>query len=405
MPNAPYTPPLTLGRRFTASIVTGLSIAIASHLVTVFVFFVTNGSAATNISPISNFFLPSSVVVFLLSAIAASIGALRTWYWALAAGVIAGLVGAFAGTVYGNLASGTPWSADVALAVIATLVGTNLPFVLAVIAVTVTVGRRVWALFARRSGSTAPIALIRQPATLLAEGEVTFIDRVAIDPDLADQQWDAYVTALEANGFETFEVASANDLPDSVFIEDAVLVFGGTAIITSPGAESRRAEIDGARDAVTELGLTLREITLPGTLDGGDVLEVGTTVYVGSSGRTNAEGIRQLRAILAPLGYSVVGVPVTKVLHLKSAVTALPEGTVVGYAKHVDNPGAFDRFLALPEAGGAVVVLNSTTVLMAASVPKSIALIESLGYTVVTVDISEFEKLEGCVTCLSVRIR
>jgi dimethylargininase len=404
MPIAPFTPPLSFGRRFSASIATGLAIALAAHLVTVFLFFATNGSVATNLGPISNFFLPSSVVVFLLATVAASVGALRSWYWSLVAGVIAGIVGAFVGTVYGNLASGTPWSTDVATAVVATLAGTNLPFILSVVVVTVTVGRRVWTVFARRSGARKPIALIRQPATVLAQGEVTFIDRVAIDPDLADTQWDAYVTALEANGFETFEVASANDLPDSVFIEDAVLVFGGTAIVTSPGAESRRAETDGAREAVAELGLVVREITLPGTLDGGDVLEVGSTVYVGSSGRTNAEGIRQLRAILAPLGFSVVAVPVTKVLHLKSAVTALPDGTVVGFAKHVDNPALFTRFLALPEAGASVVILGSDTVLMAASAPKSIALIEGLGYTVVTVDISEFEKLEGCVTCLSVRI-
>ena len=105
------------------------------------------------------------------------------------------------------------------------------------------------------------------------------------------------------------------------------------------------------------------------------------------------------------LGYSVVTVPVSKALHLKSAVTALPDGTVVGFAKVVDNPALFERFLSLPEAGAAVVVLSDDTVLMAASTPKSIALIENLGYSVITVDISEFEKLEGCVTCLSVRIR
>jgi dimethylargininase len=93
------------------------------------------------------------------------------------------------------------------------------------------------------------------------------------------------------------------------------------------------------------------------------------------------------------------------VLHLKSAVTALPDGTVIGLPEEVDHPELFDRFLAMPERGAAVVVLSPDTVLMAASVPQSAALIESLGYRVVTVDISEFEKLEGCVTCLSVRLR
>jgi dimethylargininase len=155
-----------------------------------------------------------------------------------------------------------------------------------------------------------------------------------------------------------------------------------------------------------QLGLSIEQITLPGTLDGGDVLTVGTTVYVGRGGRTNAEGIRQLRVIAARLGFTVVAVPVSKVLHLKSAVTALPDGTVIGYAKLVDDASMFDRFLPVPEAAGShVVVLSADTVLMAASAPRSAELIRELGYTVITVDISEFEKLEGCVTCLSVLVR
>jgi dimethylargininase len=191
-----------------------------------------------------------------------------------------------------------------------------------------------------------------------------------------------------------------------VFVEDTVVIFGDTAVITSPGAETRRSETAGVEDTVRELGLRVTRIELPGTLDGGDVLKVGKTVYVGRGGRTNAEGIRQLRAIVTHLGYTVVAVPVTKVLHLKSGVTALPDGTILGYPPLVDNPDMFDRFLAVPEETGvAVVVLNDDTVLMAESAPKSAALVADLGYRVVTVDISEFEKLEGCVTCLSVRIR
>ncbi|MGL4340093.1 MAG: dimethylargininase, partial [Rhodoglobus sp.] len=155
---------------------------------------------------------------------------------------------------------------------------------------------------------------------------------------------------------------------------------------------------------VKKLGLRVREILEPGTLDGGDVLVVGTTAYIGRSERTNAEGIRQFRADATTLGYTVVTVPVTTGRHLTSTVTALPDGTVVGFLEHVDNPQAFDRFLPLPEAGAAVVVLSSDTVLMAASVPQSVAVIEDLGYTVVTVDVSEFEKLEAGVTGLSVRL-
>ena len=143
----------------------------------------------------------------------------------------------------------------------------------------------------------------------------------------------------------------------------------------------------------------------PGTLDGGDVLVVGDRVYVGLGGRTNSDGICQLRQIAATHGYVVTTVPVTKALHLKTALTALPDGTILGHPDLVDNPSFFPHFLAVPETTGTnVVALSDDTILVAASAPKTAALIESLGYTVVSTDISEFEKLEGSMTCLSVRI-
>ncbi|NQX12032.1 N(G),N(G)-dimethylarginine dimethylaminohydrolase [Microbacteriaceae bacterium VKM Ac-2855] len=259
---------------------------------------------------------------------------------------------------------------------------------------------------ARPEPRVGRIALVRAPAQNLNDGEITHIERSPIDQDAADKQWDAYVAALGAEGWRTVEVTAAPAMADSVFIEDAVVVFGDVAVVTRPGTESRMGETAGAEEAVRDLGLTTHVIQEPGTLDGGDVLKVGRTVYVGRGGRTNAAGIRHLRSILSPLGYTVVAVPMTKALHLKSAVTALPDGTVIGWAPVVDDPQIFDRFLAMPEEGGAhVVVLDDETVLMAASAPRSTELIEQLGYRVVTVDISEFEKLEGCVTCLSVRVR
>ncbi|HWU59174.1 MAG TPA: arginine deiminase family protein, partial [Microbacteriaceae bacterium] len=177
------------------------------------------------------------------------------------------------------------------------------------------------------------------------------------------------------------------------------------AVIARSGAESRRGEADAVETSLREQGLAIERIEEPGTLDGGDVLQVGTTVYVGRSTRTNAEGIRQLRSIVTPLDYTVIAVPVTRALHLKTAVTALPDGTVIGHPDLVDDPGLFDRFLAVPEAeGAAIVVLDDATVLMSAAAPRSAELIADLGYRVVTVDISEFEKLEGCVTCLSIRV-
>ena len=183
-------------------------------------------------------------------------------------------------------------------------------------------------------------------------------------------------------------------------------MFRGVAVITRPGAESRRPEIVEVEKVVEGLGCSLNRIRAPGTLDGGDVLKVGDTVYVGRGGRTNAEGIRQLREILAPLGATVVAVPISKVLHLKSAVTALPDGTIIGYPPLVDDPGIFPSFLPVPEESGAHVVdLGAGRLLMASSAPRSAALFADLGFEPVAIDIGEFEKLEGCVTCLSVRLR
>jgi dimethylargininase len=248
-------------------------------------------------------------------------------------------------------------------------------------------------------------ALVRRPSPRLAEGLVTHVARTPVDLVLAQEQWSSYRRALESCGWLTSEVESAPDCPDCVFVEDAVVMFGDLAVITRPGAPERRAETAGAEAAVRALGYPVLRIT-EGTLDGGDVLKVGDHVYVGRGQRTNAAGVAELRGILAPSGHSVTAVPMSKALHLKSAVTALPDGTIIGYRPALDDPGIFSGLLSMPEEGGAHVVdLGRGRLLMAASAPRSAELIADLGYTPVVVDISEFEKLEGCVTCLSVRLR
>ena len=252
----------------------------------------------------------------------------------------------------------------------------------------------------------APRALVRRPGPRLADGLVTHLERTHVDVALAHRQWDAYVSALAHNGWTTIEVPAADDCPDAVFVEDTMVVFRNVAVIARSGAESRRAETLDAEKTIESVGFAIHHIEAPGTLDGGDVLKVGNTVFVGRGGRTNAEGIAQLRSILTPLGAHVVGVPVTRVLHLKSAVTALPDGTVIGYLPLVDDPLLFDRFMPVPEESGAhVVLLDNGRLLMAADCPSSAALLHDIGYHPITVDISEFQKLEGCVTCLSVRLR
>lgn len=252
--------------------------------------------------------------------------------------------------------------------------------------------------------------LVRRPGPRLADGLVTHIERSPIDLDLAQHQWLRYVAALLEEGWEVVEVDPADDCPDAAFVEDTVVVLGDLAVVTRPGADERKPETAGTEAALSGLGYRIARIEAPGTLDGGDVLKhvtaAGATVWVGLGGRTNAAGIEQLAAHLGPLGARVVTVPTTRVLHLKSAVTALPDGTVIGHQPLVDDPTAFSPFLPVPEEPGShVVVLDDTSVLMSTSAPRTRELFEAQGLRVVAVDISEFEKLEGCVTCLSVRLR
>ncbi|HEX3225775.1 MAG TPA: N(G),N(G)-dimethylarginine dimethylaminohydrolase [Gaiellaceae bacterium] len=235
---------------------------------------------------------------------------------------------------------------------------------------------------------------------------MSHLARVPVDLGVARRQWNGYVDALRAEGWETIEVAPAEDCPDAVFVEDTVVVYGDLAVICRPGADERKPETAGTEAALASLGYRIARIDEPGTLDGGDVLKHAGVVWVGLSGRTNASGIAQLSELLRPLGAQVVPVPISRVLHLKSAVTALPDGTVVGFEPLVDDPALWSSFLEVPEEAGAhVVVLDRSTVLMSTSAPASRALFESRGLRVVAVDISEYEKLEGCVTCLSVRLR
>jgi len=246
------------------------------------------------------------------------------------------------------------------------------------------------------------IVLVRGPGDRLAEGIVTHVGRVPVDVTLAREQHAAYAGALAAAGWMIERVPDARDCPDSVFIEDTVVVCEDLAVLTRPGAPARRAEVAGVAEAVAALGLRTARIEAPGTLDGGDVLQAGSTVYVGRGGRTNGEGIRQLRALLAPLGRTVVAVPLGNVLHLKSAVTALPDGTFLLQPDLVPA-GLFPAVRPVEEEAGChVVPLGGDRVLIAASAPRTVALLEDLGFTPVVVDITEFEKLEGCVTCLSV---
>ena len=399
----------TWSRKLIASAAAAVATIVVGFLGVMFVTFVGYQFAGTIFAQASPYFFESTIITFVLLLIVGVVGLYRFRLLALLGGAALAVIGALLGLIVQVATTGQPVNSTVLGSIVATLISLNLVFVVVIALSAAFIGYPVYRMVIRTQDAVLDegrrIALVRMPASNLAEGLVTHQERATIDTELADQQWDAYVAALDAAGWDTTEVSWADQLADSVFIEDTVVVVGDLAVVTRPGAESRRPEIVAAETTARELGLRIHRIEGDGTLEGGDVLQVGTTVYVGRSGRTNAEGVRQLRNILAPRGFDVVAVPVTKALHLKSTVTALPDGTVLVHPDLVDDPSFFGRHLVVPEREGvAVVELADDTVLISAAAPKTAALLEDRGYTVVQVDISEFEKLEGCVTCLSVRV-
>jgi dimethylargininase len=249
-------------------------------------------------------------------------------------------------------------------------------------------------------------ALIRPVSSSMARCELTHIARSPIDVEVAAEQHGRYTQALASLGCRLVELAAEPDLPDSVFVEDTVVVLDEIAVLTRPGAESRRTEVDSVATRLASLRRCLR-IEAPATLDGGDVLRVGRRLFVGQSGRSNAEGIRQLAVAVASHGYKVVPVPLRGCLHLKSAVTLVGPGTLLVNDDWVDRgawPGM--RFIAVtpdePHAANALWIGN--TVVHAASAPRTRERLQAAGLQVLPVDVSEMEKAEGAVTCCSVII-
>ncbi|MFU8946086.1 dimethylargininase [Mycetocola zhadangensis] len=397
------------GRRLVSSLLAALATVVVTHAASVFVFFVSQQYQSAVLTQVSDYYFLGSLFVFVLVFVFALVGGLRYWWTALLSGLFAGLLGALIGTGITTLAGGFALNGEVVQYLFGTLVSINGVYVVVSAIIAATIGRAVYAMSigqqTRATKDAARVALVRMPASNLADGIVTHIGRTEVDTELADKQWDSYTKAFEEHGWTTREVTFADTLADSVFVEDTLVVLGTVAVVTRSAQQSRRGESEAAEEAAQSLGLTIERIMNPGTLDGGDVLVVGARVYVGHGGRTNAEGIRQLRAIATAHGYDVTVAPVSKALHLKTAMTALPDGTLLGHPDLVDNPAFFPHLIAVPEKEGTnVVALDSTTILVSKAAPATAELISDLGYTVVSIDISEFEKLEGSLTCLSVRV-
>jgi dimethylargininase len=251
------------------------------------------------------------------------------------------------------------------------------------------------------------IALTRGVSDAIGQCELTHLDRHLIDVSVAREQHHAYERTLERLGCRIVRVEDAPDLPDAVFVEDTAVVVDELAIITRPGALSRRHETAGVVN-VMERFRTLAAIEAPGTVDGGDVLVAGRHVFVGRSTRTNDAGIRQLRDILESAGYDVRDIDVGGCLHLKSAVTSLSDECLLVNPSWVSREAlaGFDLLeIDAAEPFAANVVRAGGRLIYPAAFPRTRARMERLGFDVHPVDVSELAKAEGAVTCCSIIFR
>jgi len=251
------------------------------------------------------------------------------------------------------------------------------------------------------------VAITRAVSPAFAACELTHLTRVPIDVEAARGQHRAYEQALIDAGCLVERLDTAPDMPDSVFVEDVAVVLDELAIITRPGAESRRREVPAVVEALAAYR-PLRAIEPPGTVDGGDVLVVGRRVFIGRSSRTNEAAVGQMRQILRPYGYTVCDTVVRGCLHLKSAVTALADDLLLVNRGWIDE-GAFNGFSFLdvepdePSAANALAL--DDRVICAASFPRTAERLTQRGFRLEIVDASELAKAEGAVTCCSLIVR
>jgi dimethylargininase len=264
------------------------------------------------------------------------------------------------------------------------------------------------------------IALTRAVSPLIEQCELTHLERAPIDFARAVAEHDQYEELLRRLGCRVERLPDAPELPDSVFVEDTAVVFDDLAVIARPGAASRQPEIDAMVQALRP-HRRLQFIESPGALDGGDVLVTSPPhragvrggdpgpgrVFVGLSGRTNDEGMRQLASHVAPYGFDVIGVPVTGCLHLKSAVTLVDASTLLINAQWID-PSHFDGFDLIhvdpSEPAAANVLRIGDTVICAAEFPQTRRRLEANGFVTAAVPAGELAKAEGGVTCCSVLV-
>ena len=246
------------------------------------------------------------------------------------------------------------------------------------------------------------IAITHVPSPKTELGQRTFVERGPIEHERAVRQHDEYCQMLRKFGAEVQTLSVNLDLPDCVFVEDTAIVLDEVAVLASMGAESRRAEPAGIEMALRKYR-EIHRVELPATIEGGDVLRVGRKLLVGSSSRTNRAGVKALHAAVRRYGYDVVTVPVRECLHLKTACTALPDQRLLVNRAWLDTEALRGfELVPVPEPWGANVALFGATVCAAGHNERTAEMIRELGFEVRTIDISEFAKAEGGITCLSI---
>lgn len=251
------------------------------------------------------------------------------------------------------------------------------------------------------------MAITREVGATLGDCELSFVPRQRIDVARARGQHANYCRALEALGCEVLALPAQDTMPDSVFVEDAALVLDEVAVMTRPGAVSRRAEGAVLMPLLASFRPVL-QMTAPATLDGGDVLRIGRDLYVGQAARSNPQGLLQLRQLLAPSGYRVHGVPTRDCLHLKSAATLVAEDTLLVQPQWVDAAifGGCRLIEVDPDEPHAANALRiGDGVIHPAGFPRTTQRLHDAGIAVTTVDLSELQKAEGAITCCSLVFR
>ena len=248
-----------------------------------------------------------------------------------------------------------------------------------------------------------PFAITRKVSPAIVRCELTHLAREPIDIARAEAQHREYESCLARLGCEPRSLPVEPELPDSVFVEDCAVVLAEVAVITRPGAASRRPETTSIAAAL-EPHRQLVHIREPATLDGGDVLVLGRTLYVGRSSRSGAAGTEQLAELLAPFDYQVRSVPLRGCLHLKSAVTLVAPDTLLLNPDQVDGAafGSMRRVEVDPgEPAGANALLVGKSLVYPTAFPRTRDRLEALGISVAGVDVAELAKAEGGVTCCS----